>query len=79
MGHLAHARSTKSSEREFLIDNLLVRIHYIIKIILVDRPCTMGVLIPFSIEPNIHLPVASCSLLASRSPPPSKTPPTTAF
>ena len=30
-------------EREFFIDNLLVRIHLIIKTILVDRPCAMGV------------------------------------
>ena len=30
-------------EREFFIDNLLDRIHVIIEIILVDRPCAMGV------------------------------------
>ena len=30
-------------EREFCIDNLLVRIHLIIEMILVDRPCAMGV------------------------------------
>ena len=30
-------------EREFFIDNLLVRIHFIIEMILVDRPCAMGV------------------------------------
>ena len=30
-------------EREFFIDNLLVRIHVIIKMTLVDRPCAMGV------------------------------------
>jgi hypothetical protein len=30
-------------EREFFIDNLLVRIHLIISIILVDRPCAVGV------------------------------------
>jgi len=30
-------------ERELFIDNLLVRIHLIIKMILVDRPCAMGV------------------------------------
>ena len=30
-------------EREFVIDNLLVRIHLIIEMILVDRPCVMGV------------------------------------
>ena len=30
-------------EREFFIDNLLVRIHLIIELIMVDRPCAMGV------------------------------------
>jgi hypothetical protein len=30
-------------EREFFIDNLLVRIHLIIEIILVDRPGAIGV------------------------------------
>ena len=29
-------------EREFFIDSLLVRIHLIIEMILVDRPCAMG-------------------------------------
>ena len=32
-----------SREREFFIDNLPVRIHLIIEIISVDRPCAMGV------------------------------------
>ena len=31
------------TEREFFIDNLMVRIHLIIEIILEDRPCAMGV------------------------------------
>ena len=31
------------AEGEFLIDNLLVRIHSIILMILVDRPCALGV------------------------------------
>ena len=31
------------TEREFFIDNLLVRIHLIIVMISVDRPCAMGV------------------------------------
>ena len=31
------------TEREIFIDNLLVRIHLIIVMILVDRPCAMGV------------------------------------
>jgi len=30
------------AEREFFIDNLLIRIHLNIEIILVDRPCAMG-------------------------------------
>jgi len=30
-------------EREFFIDNLMVRIHLILERILVDRPCAMGV------------------------------------
>jgi len=30
-------------EREFSIDNLLVRIHFIVEMILVDRPCAMRV------------------------------------
>jgi len=34
---------TYSPQREFFIDNLLVRIHLIIEMILVDRPCAMGV------------------------------------
>ena len=31
------------SEREIFIDNLLVRVHLTIDIILVDRPCATGV------------------------------------
>ena len=30
------------SEREFFVDNILVRIHSINEMILVDRPCAMG-------------------------------------
>ena len=30
-------------KKEFFVDNLLVRIHLIIEIISVDRPCAMGV------------------------------------
>jgi len=37
-----HKRETVS-EREFFIDNLLVRIRLIIEMTLVDRPCAMGV------------------------------------
>ena len=32
----------EGGEREFLIDNLRVKIHSIIEIVLVDRPCAMG-------------------------------------
>jgi len=35
--------SDRNQEREFFIDNLLVRIRLIIDMILVDRPCAMGV------------------------------------
>ena len=35
------------SEREFFTDNLLVRIHLILEMILVDRPCATGVWIYF--------------------------------
>ena len=31
------------TEREFFFDNLLVRILVIVEMILVDRPCAMGV------------------------------------
>ena len=34
---------SQTLEREIIIDNLLVRIHLIIEMILVDRPCAMGV------------------------------------
>ena len=34
-------------ENEFFIDNLLVRIHLIIEMILVDRPCTRELKLPF--------------------------------
>ena len=32
------------AQREFSVDNLLVRIHLIIEMTLVDWPCAMGVL-----------------------------------
>jgi len=35
-------------KREFFSDNLLVRIRLILEMILVDRPCAMGVWITFS-------------------------------
>ena len=38
-------------EREFFIDNLLVRIHLIIQMSLVDRPCAMGVRILLAPNP----------------------------
>ena len=31
------------TERDFIVDNLLVRIHLMIEKILVDRPCAVGV------------------------------------
>ena len=39
---------TQTQEREFFIVNLLVQIHFIIWMILVVRPCAMGIKIPFS-------------------------------
>ena len=47
-GELYAARDVELSrwrrgETEFFIDNLLVRIHLIIEMILVDRPCAMAV------------------------------------
>ena len=35
-------KATENPEREFFIDNLQVRIHLIIEMILADRPCAMG-------------------------------------
>ena len=35
-----------TEETEIFIDNLLVRVHWIIEIIVVERPCAMGVWIP---------------------------------
>jgi len=40
---------------EFFIENLLIRIHYIIEMVLADRLCAMGVRVPFSMQPNIFL------------------------
>jgi len=46
-GHVLVARLLRGlrrlREREFFIDNLLVRIHFIVEMILVNRPCAMGV------------------------------------
>ena len=39
---LSHA-GHKPRQTEFFVDNLLVRMHLIIEMILVDRPCAMGV------------------------------------
>ena len=33
----------REREREIFIDNLLVRVHWIIEMIVVERPCAMGV------------------------------------
>jgi len=41
--HLPQRRGNSLGEREFFIDNLLIRIHSIIVMLLVDRPCAMGV------------------------------------
>ena len=39
---IASGQGWGSMDREFFIDNLMVRIHLIIEMILVDRPCAMG-------------------------------------
>ena len=41
-------RGALQALREFSIDNLLIRIHLIVEMILEDRPCAMGIRIPFS-------------------------------
>ena len=44
MGHeMSHGCAFLPREREFFIDNLLVRIHFTVEMLLVDRPCAMGV------------------------------------
>ena len=52
-GKLFGAPHEVSTEREFFIENILVRILLIIEMITVDRPCAMGgqythILIPYS-------------------------------
>ena len=42
-----HPRPEGQRERELLIDDLLVRIHLIIEMTLVDRPCAMEFKMPF--------------------------------
>ena len=42
-GGACRALAAAPPEREFFIDNPLVRIHVILRTILVDRPCAMGV------------------------------------
>ena len=37
-------RLPRCAEREIFVDNLLVRVHWIIEMIVVERPCAMGVL-----------------------------------
>ena len=39
---------TVQRERDLFVDNLLIRIHLMIEMILVDWLCAMGVWIPFS-------------------------------
>ena len=38
-----HSSRSQVREREIFVDNLLVRVHMIIEMILVDRPCATGV------------------------------------
>ena len=44
---LVRLKRVAVSEREFFMDNILVRIHLIIEMILMDRPCAMGVRVTF--------------------------------
>ena len=37
------AAATDLSNRDIFIDNLLVRVHWIIEMIVIERPCAMGV------------------------------------
>ena len=43
MSEMMNRENDLPAEREFFIDNLQVRIHSIIEMVLVDRPCAMGV------------------------------------
>ena len=45
-------------ERDFFIDNLLVRVHWIIEMIVVDPPCAMEVRIP-DFQVALYLPSQS--------------------
>ena len=42
-GERVELRDIGPAERDFFIDNLVVRIFLIIEMILVDRPCAIGV------------------------------------
>ena len=53
---IPHLTTLITREREFFIDNLLVRIHLIIEMIIVDRSCAMGACICFFRQPYIYLP-----------------------
>ena len=43
VGRTARWEGGRGAFAEFFIDNLMVRIHIIIEMILVDRPCAMGI------------------------------------
>ena len=36
-------RAHLQPERDIVVDNLLVRVHWIVEMIVVERPCAMGV------------------------------------
>ena len=42
-GALLRDAARRSVQRDFFLDNLLVRIHLIVKMSLVDRPCDMAI------------------------------------
>ena len=57
---IGKACGSASPETEFFIDNLLVRIHSIIEMILVDRPCAT------LIQVALYLPGSGMRLVVSR-------------
>ena len=65
------ARSVPPREREFFIDNLVVRIHFIVEMILVDRPWAMGVCL---VQPNLRSEAQSARESARSGPDPNPRP-----
>ena len=64
-------RGPSRLEREFFIENLVVRIHFIVEMILVDRPCAMGVCL---VQPNPRSEAQSARESARSGPDPTPRP-----